>query len=142
MTSAAESITESLRRTCQLMVQEVERSTSTLGTFEGSTSFLKKAESEYKGHRSLLMRTRRLLSTMRHQDVLDRVIIVIGFLVFMSAVLYVVSKQVGLLRLRRTITAAIKSGSIGREGLDGLNSIQASNAEVVHHLNDEISESF
>ncbi|ONK63839.1 uncharacterized protein A4U43_C07F19470 [Asparagus officinalis] len=72
MTSAAESITESLRRTCQLMVQEVERSTSTLGTFEGSTSFLKKAESEYKGHRSLLMRTRRLLSTMRHQDVLDR----------------------------------------------------------------------
>ncbi|KAE8712400.1 hypothetical protein F3Y22_tig00110257pilonHSYRG00091 [Hibiscus syriacus] len=33
MTSAAESITESLRRTRQLMVQEVERSTSTLMTF-------------------------------------------------------------------------------------------------------------
>ncbi|XP_042515544.1 uncharacterized protein LOC122089868 [Macadamia integrifolia] len=35
MTSAAESITESLRRTRQLMVQEVERSSSTLVTFGG-----------------------------------------------------------------------------------------------------------
>ncbi|XWS53737.1 hypothetical protein CRYUN_Cryun10bG0026200 [Craigia yunnanensis] len=37
MTSAAESITESLRRTRQLMVQEVERSTSTLMTFGRSS---------------------------------------------------------------------------------------------------------
>ncbi|KAK7843508.1 hypothetical protein CFP56_012437 [Quercus suber] len=56
MTSAAESITDSLRRTRQLMVQEVERSASTLMTVEESTGVLKKAESEYKGHRSLLMR--------------------------------------------------------------------------------------
>ncbi|KAL5157861.1 hypothetical protein HKD37_15G042467 [Glycine soja] len=68
MTSAAESITESLRRTRQLMVQEVERNTSTLMTLDESTGVLKKAESEYKGHRSLLMRTRNLLSTMQRQD--------------------------------------------------------------------------
>ncbi|KAJ0792209.1 hypothetical protein HanOQP8_Chr01g0014841 [Helianthus annuus] len=72
MTSAAESITESLRRTRQLMVQEVERSGSTLMAFEESTGVLKKAESEYKGHVSLLTRTRNLLSTMKRQDVLDR----------------------------------------------------------------------
>ncbi|KAG4157225.1 hypothetical protein ERO13_D02G049200v2 [Gossypium hirsutum] len=71
MTSAAESITESLRRTRQLMVQEVERSTNTLMTFEESTGVLKKAESEYKGHRSLLSRTRNLLSTMQRHDVID-----------------------------------------------------------------------
>ncbi|KAK4341636.1 hypothetical protein RND71_040137 [Anisodus tanguticus] len=75
MTSAAESITESLRRTRQLMVQEVERSASTLMTVDDnvhgldtadeSTGVLKKAESEYKGHRSLLTRTRNLLSTMQ-----------------------------------------------------------------------------
>ncbi|KAG5565607.1 hypothetical protein RHGRI_001497 [Rhododendron griersonianum] len=73
MTSAAESITESLRRTRQLMVQEVERSSSTLMAFEESTGVLRKAEGEYKGHRSLLSRTRNLLSTMQRQDVLDRV---------------------------------------------------------------------
>ncbi|XP_048497443.1 uncharacterized protein LOC104884182 isoform X2 [Beta vulgaris subsp. vulgaris] len=72
MTSAAESITESLRRTRQLMAQELERSASTLMTVEESTGTLKKAESEYKGHRSLLTRTRNLLSTMQRQDIIDR----------------------------------------------------------------------
>ncbi|KAL0456886.1 UNVERIFIED_CONTAM: hypothetical protein Slati_1027800 [Sesamum latifolium] len=115
MTSAAESITESLRRTRQLMVQEVERSTSTLMTFEESTGVLRKAETEYKGHRSLLSRTRNLLSTMKRQDVLDRVIIVVGFLVFSLAVLYVVSKRIGILKLQRKIIAAAKAGMAGRE---------------------------
>ncbi|GMH08278.1 hypothetical protein Nepgr_010118 [Nepenthes gracilis] len=112
MTSAAESITESLRRTRQLMVQEVERSGSTLMTLEESTGVLKKAEKEYKGHRSLLTRTRNLLSTMQRQDVMDRVILVIGFLLFSCAVLYVVSKRVGLLKLQRKVTAAIKAGLV------------------------------
>ncbi|KAG8382338.1 hypothetical protein BUALT_Bualt05G0067000 [Buddleja alternifolia] len=114
MTSAAESITESLRCTWQLMVQ-VERSASTLMTFEESTGVLRKAESEYKGHRSLFSRTRSLLSTMRRQDVLDRVIIVVGFLIFSLAVLYVVSKRVGVLKLQRKVVAAIRAGMVRQE---------------------------
>ncbi|XP_073107803.1 uncharacterized protein [Elaeis guineensis] len=54
MTSAAESITEGLRCTCQLMVQEVERSANTLATFEESTSVLKKAKGLLKLQRKLL----------------------------------------------------------------------------------------
>ncbi|KAK9077062.1 hypothetical protein SSX86_005397 [Deinandra increscens subsp. villosa] len=42
-----------------------------LGSLEESTRMLKKAESEYKGHVSLLTQTRNLLSKMKHQDVLD-----------------------------------------------------------------------
>ncbi|GJM86360.1 hypothetical protein PR202_ga02213 [Eleusine coracana subsp. coracana] len=83
MTSAAQSVTESLRRSRQLMIQEVERSASTLETFgqvlskfskytDVSTTVLYKAEVEYQGHRSLLMHTHGLLSTMQRQDVLDR----------------------------------------------------------------------
>ncbi|CAI9776049.1 unnamed protein product [Fraxinus pennsylvanica] len=117
MTSAAESITESLRRSRQLMVQEVERSAGTLMTFEESTGVLKKAESEYKGHRSLLMRTRDLLSTMQRQDVLDRLIIIVGFLIFSLAVLYVVSKRIGILKLQSKIMAAVKAGMAGQEGI-------------------------
>ncbi|KAI3677837.1 hypothetical protein L6452_37107 [Arctium lappa] len=129
MTSAAESITESLRRTRQLMVQEVERSGSTLMAFEESTGVLKKAESEYKGHRSLLMRTRNLLSTMKRQDVLDRIILVVGFLIFSLAVLYVVSKRIGILKLQRKVVSAIKAGMAGeaeaakRAGIDAINHI-------------------
>ncbi|KAJ1437863.1 Sec20 [Sesbania bispinosa] len=117
MTSAAESITESLRRTRQLMVQEVERNTSTLMTLDESTVVLKKADSEYKGHRSLLMRTRNLLSTMQRQDVIDRLILGVGFLLFSLAVLYVVSKRIGLLTLQRKVTEAIKAGMVGQAEL-------------------------
>lgn len=112
MTSAAESITESLRRTRQLMAQELERSASTLMTVEESTGTLKKAESEYKGHRSLLTRTRNLLSTMQRQDIIDRVIIIVGFLLFSLAVLYVVSKRIGILKLQRVVVASIKAGMV------------------------------
>ncbi|KAH7571213.1 hypothetical protein ACOSQ2_013792 [Xanthoceras sorbifolium] len=134
MTSAAESIAENLRRTRQLMVQEVERSASTLMTVEDSSGVLRKAESEYKGHRSLLMRTRNLLSTMQRQDVIDRLILILGFLLFTCAVLYVVSKRIGILYLQRQITAAIKSGMAGRPEIgrravkDGLNAA----AQVYH----------
>ncbi|KAK3122510.1 hypothetical protein QOZ80_8AG0614610 [Eleusine coracana subsp. coracana] len=117
MTSAAESITESLRRSRQLMVQEVERSANTLATFDESTSVLRKAEGEYQGHRSLLMRTRSLLSTMQQQDVLDRIILTIGFIIFSLAVLYVVSRRIGLLTLQRKLTEAIRSGSLSAEDI-------------------------
>ncbi|CAN6469142.1 unnamed protein product [Victoria cruziana] len=111
MTSAAESITESLRRTRQLMVQEVERSANTLLTFDNSTSVLRKAEGEYKGHRSLLMRTRNLLSTMQRQDIIDRIILVVGFLFFASVVFYIFTKRIGLLKLQRKLSSALLKGS-------------------------------
>ncbi|AQK70022.1 Sec20 family protein [Zea mays] len=117
MTSAAESITESLRRSRQMMVQEVERSASTLATFDESTSVLRKAEGEYQGHRSLLMRTRGLLSTMQQQDVLDRIILTIGFIIFSLAVLYVVSRRIGLLTLQRKLADAIRSGSLSADDI-------------------------
>lgn len=146
MTSATESITESLRRTRQLMVQEVERSVSTLSTFEESTGVLKKAESEYKGQRSLLMHTRRLLSTMQRQDVMDRVIMAAGFLLFLSAVLYVVSKRIGLLALQRKIVAAIRSGSLSHEDAGEELSKSLSKGKLSHrepndaflHIKDEL----
>ncbi|XP_057518568.1 uncharacterized protein LOC130799479 [Amaranthus tricolor] len=84
---------------------------------EGSTETLKKADSEYKGHRSLLMRTRNLLSTMQRQDVIDRIIIVVGFFLFSLAVAYVVSKRIGILKLQRLVIASIKSGVVRRAGV-------------------------
>lgn len=35
-----------------------------------------------------------------------------GFILFACAVLYVVSKRIGLLKLQRTVTAAIKAGMV------------------------------
>lgn len=141
MTSSAESITESLRRTRQLMVQEVERSASTLMTVDESTGVLMKAESEYKGHRSLFSRTRNLLSTMQRQDILDRVILVVGFIIFSLVVLYVVSKRMGILKLQRKLIQAVKSGTAGQveiiaeAGRQGANVAQIQMNPVVPELN-------
>ncbi|KAG8071721.1 hypothetical protein GUJ93_ZPchr0006g46200 [Zizania palustris] len=54
------------------MVQEGERSANTLATFDESTSILWKAEGEYQGHHSLLMRTCGFLSAMQRQVVFNR----------------------------------------------------------------------
>ncbi|KFK39735.1 hypothetical protein AALP_AA3G281200 [Arabis alpina] len=136
VTSDAESITESLRRSRQLMVQEVERSTNTLVAFDESTGVLKKAESEYKGHKSLLSRTRNLLSTMQRQDVIDRSILIIGFSLFAFAVLYVVSKRIGILKLQRMATAAIKAQLAGKAANnDGMPLGQQFDANAVPNVN-------
>lgn len=48
---------------------------------------------------------------------LDRIVLVVGFILFSCAVLYVVSKRIGILKLQRTITAAIKAGMAGKPDL-------------------------
>jgi len=45
------------------------------------------------------------------------VILGIGFLLFSLAVLYVVSKRIGILTLQRKVTGAIKAGMMGQAGL-------------------------
>ena len=45
---------------------------------------------------------------------MGRVILVIGFLLFSCAVLYVISKRMGLLMLQRKVTAALKAGMAGQ----------------------------
>ncbi|MCD7457921.1 Protein transport protein sec20 [Datura stramonium] len=112
-----------------------------LDTADESTGVLTKAESEYKGHSSLLSRTRNLLSTMQRQDVLDRVILVVGFIIFSLAVLYVVSKRMGLLKLQRKLIKAVKSGTAGQveiiagAGGQGANVAQVQMNPVVPELN-------
>ena len=45
-------------------------------------------------------------------------IIALGFFLFSCAVLYVVSKRIGLLKLQRTVTAAVKAG-MARQAVNG-----------------------
>lgn len=44
----------------------------------------------------------------------NRVILVVGFIIFSLVVLYVVSKRMGLLKLQRKLIEAVKSGSAGQ----------------------------
>ena len=45
---------------------------------------------------------------------LARVILIAGFVLFSCAVLYVVPKHIGIHKLQRTVTAAIRAGMAGK----------------------------
>lgn len=102
MSAAAESVTESLRRTRQMMVQELERGFNTLATLDESSTTLRKADSEYKGQRSLLIATRGLLSVLKRKDIVDRIILVAGFIFFSLVVTYVFNQRIGIFKMQRT----------------------------------------
>nr|PNR37310.1 hypothetical protein PHYPA_020418 [Physcomitrium patens] len=91
MTSAAEGITDGLRRTRQLMIQqctllhylcnlplfskylqEVERNAATLTVLDQSNATLRKADAEYKGQRSILGVTRSKITSITRQDLIER----------------------------------------------------------------------
>lgn len=112
MSAAAESITDSLRRTRQMMVQELERGANTLATLDESNTTLKKADTEYKGQRSLLMTTRGLLTVMKRQDVLDRIILVVGFIFFCLVVTYVFHQRIGTFKVLRASSSALFGASM------------------------------
>lgn len=71
----------------------------------------------------------------------DRIIVAVGFFFFSLAVLYVVSKRIGLLKLQRMATAAIKAGmvkqanQIPRDIEHGRNPVQA-NDDLIHKVAD------
>lgn len=82
---------------------------------------------------------------------MDRIILIVGFVLFSCAVLYVVSKRIGLLKLQRTVTAAIKAGmvrqaNIGRDAAkDGINlapvhdnAIRRIEVPLEQHMHDEL----
>lgn len=48
---------------------------------------------------------------------LDRIILGVGFFLFSLAVLYVVSKRIGVLTLQRKVTEAVKAGLVGQAQL-------------------------
>ncbi|KAH7373832.1 hypothetical protein KP509_17G077200 [Ceratopteris richardii] len=108
MSAAAESVTESLRRTRQMMVQELERGSATLATLDESNTTLKKTDSEYKGQRYLLNTARGLLSVLKRHDVIDRIILAVGFLFFSAVVMFIFNERVGLLKIQRI--ASVSSG--------------------------------
>lgn len=82
---------------------------------------------------------------------MDRIILIVGFVLFSCAVLYVVSKRIGLLKLQRTVTAAIKAGmvrqaNIGQDAAeDGINlapvhdnAIRRVEVPLEQHMHDEL----
>nr|CAB3504191.1 unnamed protein product [Digitaria exilis] len=55
--------------------------------------------------------------TILSSSSVSRIILTVGFILFSLAVLYVVSRRIGLLTLQRKLADAIRSGSLSAEDI-------------------------
>uniref|UniRef100_A0A7S0QQL4 Sec20 C-terminal domain-containing protein n=1 Tax=Pyramimonas obovata TaxID=1411642 RepID=A0A7S0QQL4_9CHLO len=97
MEAAAEEVTTSLRRTRQLMMQEVEHTARIASVMSESNVTLEKADKEFASQNPLLKSSKRLLSYLKQQEVMDRVILFACFFFFLLVVLHILLKRVPLL---------------------------------------------
>ncbi|CAG8620659.1 3323_t:CDS:2 [Paraglomus brasilianum] len=91
---AANDVTESLRRTTQLMRQEIERSAYSAKVLDDSSRTLKTAYSEYRSFSSLVRGSKQLITKLEQSDWTDRLLIIFGLLVFVLVVLVILKKRV------------------------------------------------
>ncbi|KAI9595182.1 Sec20-domain-containing protein [Syncephalis fuscata] len=93
MMRASSEVTESLRRTTQLMQAEVEKSSLNATTLEDSSRLLRAAHGEYRGLDTVLRTSRQVLTRLERGDWTDRLLILFGLFVFLLVVLYVVRRR-------------------------------------------------
>jgi uncharacterized protein (UPF0335 family) len=96
-TQAARKVTESLRRTRELMGSELQRFDSTLRELDDQGRSLKSTEEQHRGHiDGSLSAGKRKLTRLQQREQTDRVLIGLAFAFFVLTVLYIVKKRVGL----------------------------------------------
>ncbi|KAI8058356.1 Sec20-domain-containing protein [Syncephalis plumigaleata] len=79
MIHASSEVTESLRRTAQLMQTEVEKSSVNATTLEESSRLLRSAHGEYRGLDTVLRTSRQVLTRLERGDWTDRLLIYLDY---------------------------------------------------------------
>ncbi|KAJ1966664.1 Vesicle transport protein S20 [Dispira parvispora] len=90
---AANDVTESLRRTTQLMVTEVERSSINASQFQDSTQMVWATLSEHQSLSGLLRTSQTIITKLEQGDWTDRLILLFGLFVFFGVVLYILQRR-------------------------------------------------
>ncbi|RKP09889.1 Sec20-domain-containing protein, partial [Thamnocephalis sphaerospora] len=93
---ASSAVTDGLRRTTQLMQQEVEKSVLNATTLDESSRMLRAAQGEYRALDGVLRASRQILSRLERGDWTDRLLILFGLLVFCLVVLHIVRRRLWL----------------------------------------------
>jgi hypothetical protein len=90
---AAEGITESLRRTRQMMAEELEHTSATLAAMDASHARLGQTRDEYGGQHGLLKRSRGLLTVINWQQRSETILLWCGLILFACTAAYVAQKR-------------------------------------------------
>lgn len=86
-------ITESLRRTRQVMEEELEHTSTTLAAMDISHSQLKRTQDQYIGQHGLLYKSKGLLRTLHWQNRSERILLWCGLVLFALTSSYIAHKR-------------------------------------------------
>ncbi|GAA6062668.1 hypothetical protein JCM10212_000568 [Sporobolomyces blumeae] len=114
--SATSDVTEGLRRTLQLMQQEVDRSLASNELLEAQTQTMQMATKQYSTLSTLLSTSKTLITSLERADVLDRLLLFFAFSFFVAVCAYIFKKRVVDRGLR--VAGAVAS-VMGRAGGGG-----------------------
>jgi protein transport protein SEC20 len=92
--TAATDVTLALKRTHQLLEQELEKSTISLATLDHSSQTLRQLEQQYSGFDVLLKGSKRLIIELERADYWDRWLIYIGLTIFGLTCLWITYKRI------------------------------------------------
>lgn len=116
--AASEGITESLRRTRELMTEQISQTEGTTQVIGSNTQSLLKTGKKLRSQKELFGTSRRLLNSMTWQDILDKLVLYGGVGFFLIVVLYIVQKRmIGLTpqivkdSMSNLVTKSIQSGT-------------------------------
>jgi len=90
----AATLTESLRRTTQLIGNEVEKSSTTLNVLAKSSETLEETKQEYKSQGSTIGTARTLISQLYQRDFMDKLLLFFAVAVYGLVVFYIMQKRI------------------------------------------------
>ncbi|KAF9437383.1 hypothetical protein BGZ76_000918 [Entomortierella beljakovae] len=92
--NTSKDVNASLGRTLELMQQEVERTAHSAKTIDESSKTLKATVNEYQTYDEVLKRGKNLITKLNKADLMDRLLIGFGLLVFCLVVAYILKKRI------------------------------------------------
>ncbi|KAI5478449.1 Sec20 family protein [Pseudohyphozyma bogoriensis] len=113
--SATADVTEGLRRTMQLMQQELDKSLVSNEILEASTATMQMTSDQYSTFSTLLETSKALIKTLEQADFLDRLIILFAFIFFGLCCAFIIKRRIldkGL-RVAGALTRAVARGGSG-----------------------------
>eukprot|EP01099_Mayorella_cantabrigiensis_P002928 TRINITY_DN2318_c0_g1_i1.p1 TRINITY_DN2318_c0_g1~~TRINITY_DN2318_c0_g1_i1.p1 ORF type:complete len:130 (-),score=25.11 TRINITY_DN2318_c0_g1_i1:21-410(-) len=88
-----QNITEHLRRTRQIIMQEVDRTATTLQAIEDSSTVLEKTTTEHRSVSSGVSTAKKILTRLQTREATDKFLIFLSVLFFLLVVLYILKKR-------------------------------------------------
>ncbi|GAA5859079.1 hypothetical protein JCM8547_003995 [Rhodosporidiobolus lusitaniae] len=130
--SATSDVTEGLRRTLQLMQQEVDRSLVSNELLQSQTQTMQLTSDEYSSLSSLMTASKNLITSLERADVVDRLLLFGAFAFFAAVCAHIFKKRV----LDRGLRVAGFFGKIAAKGGSAVLGAVPKASEVGEHVHE------